>query len=505
MRQVRFKSARLGFESLVAVLLLFGWGEKSLAATDPIGFVRGALARGERQIVVPRGLYRVRPDGTDPKVYFRLAGLSDVTVDFSGSDLIGLVRTRFFDLSGCTNVTIRNVSLDFDELPFTQAVIERVDAERGWDVRVIDGYPCPGVVKGRLGIDNHDDFWPIQAYDAKTLELKNPMRYRGDVSIVRTGERTYRIAGGLDRRGDVGDIAVWSVLEDRLPTLSENVNAFRCKDLVLENVTQYATPHGRAFIDWESANTTYRRCRVVRRPPETDPVKRGLKRLRSGNHDAFISKNAYVGPKLIGCEAEYHCDDCVNISGAYQVVYSCQGDEVRVFVHGTWGLQLDVGDSCQVLTPGGQTPPNVRILAVHPGSSVTAEESRYLVSIGLWPGIAQDMRRSYVLKLDRAADFPRGTLLASEGRMGNGFLIRDCRFGSTRARGLLLKASEGRVENCRVMKPVCLTTEYEWLSSGIARNVIFRGNVFESGLKRGGTAAKGIRLSDDVNTGILVE
>ena len=86
-------------------------------------------------------------------------------------------------------------------------------------------------------------------------------------------------------------------------------------------------------------------------------------------------------------------------------------------------------------------------------SSVTVEESRYLASIGLWPGIAQGMRKSYVLKLDRDADFPRGTLLASEGRMGNGFLIRDCRFGSTRGRGLLLKASDGCVENCRVMKP----------------------------------------------------
>ena len=89
--------------------------------------------------------------------------------------------------------------------------------------------------------------------------------------------------------------------------------------------------------------------------------------------------------------------------------------------------------------------------------------------------------------------------------MGNGFLIRDCRFGSTRGRGLLLKASDGCVENCHVVKPVCLTTEYEWLSAGIARNVLFRGNVFESGLVKGGTAAKGIRLSSDVNTGIVVE
>jgi len=474
-------------------------------ALDPVKFVKAELARGAKTVRIPAGRYLIAPDGDDETVYFRLEGLRDVTVDFGGAELVGTVRTRMFDLLHCTNVTVRNVSVDFRELPFTQAVIEKVDAEGNWDVRIAKGYPRPDMrVKG-TGLDSHDDFWPIQAYDGRTHELKNPMRYLDNVAIRQTGEDTYRITGGRDRRGAVGDVAVWSVKERGRKVLGENVNAVACADLVFEDVVQYATPHGRAFIDWSSSNTTYLRCKVVRRPPETDLVTRAMPRLRSGNHDAFISKNAVVGPKIVDCVAEYHCDDCVNISGAYQVIYEGAGDRVRVFVHGLWDLQVDALDLCQVLTPDGQTPESVRVVSISEGPAIAPAESTYLETVGLWPGIAKGMRRSYWLKLDRKVDFPRGTLLASESHMGNGFVIRGCRFGSTRARGLLVKASHGVIENCDVEKAVCFTTEYEWLSAGVARDVVLRNNRFRDKVYFGGRAARNKPISPSVNTGIVEE
>ena len=476
----------------------------STQSSGPVALVRDALARGQKNVKVPRGVYEIVPDG-EGSAYFSFVGLKDVTIDFGGSELRGKVRTRMFDVEGCTNLTVRNVVIDYDELPFTQARIERIDADRNWDVRVLTGYPRPDSgVKGG-GLDSHDLFWPIQAYDASTHELKNPMRFRDGVAIVRTGVDTYRITGGEDRTGDVGDIAVWSVKEPGRETAANCIEARRCEDLVWEDITEYSTPHGIAFVDWESSRTTYRRCRIVRRSPEADFAPREVPRLRSGNHDAFISKNAYVGPRILDCIAEYHCDDCVNISGAYQVVYEGSNDIVRVFVHGKWDLQLEAGDMCQLLTPGGLTPPDVRVVSVAPGPAVRPDEGAYLAGIGLWPGIAEKMRKSYVLKLDRAVNLPRGTLIASTRRMGDGFLIRGCRFGSTRARGLLLKASHGCVEDCRIERDVSIRTEYEWLSAGIARDVVFTNCTFGGGFSLGGNAAKGRRLPSSVNSGIVVD
>ncbi len=47
--------------------------------------------------------------------------------------------------------------------------------------------------------------------------------------------------------------------------------------------------------------------------------------------------------------------------------------------------------------------------------------------------------------LDRAVGLPRGSLIASLRRMGNGFLVQGCDFGYNRSRGILIKASDGKV------------------------------------------------------------
>ena len=109
------------------------------ADVDPVAYVKEALARGGSRIVVPKGVYEIEPDGPNETVYFRLKGIKDATIDFSGSKLIGKVATRLFDIADSTNLVLRNFTVDYAFLPYTQAVIEQVDAEKSWDVRVIDG------------------------------------------------------------------------------------------------------------------------------------------------------------------------------------------------------------------------------------------------------------------------------------------------------------------------------------------------------------------------------
>ena len=60
------------------------------------------------------------------------------------------------------------------------------------------------------GIGNGNSCWPIQAYGNDTHELVNPMRFRDGIEVVRVGDETYRITGGVDRRAELGDIAVFT-------------------------------------------------------------------------------------------------------------------------------------------------------------------------------------------------------------------------------------------------------------------------------------------------------
>ena len=79
---------------------------------DLVRRVEDAVARGERSIVVEKGDY-VLDLPADRDAYFRLRRIRDVTIDFSGSRLWGRVKSRMFDLVCCTNVTLRNVTVDY--------------------------------------------------------------------------------------------------------------------------------------------------------------------------------------------------------------------------------------------------------------------------------------------------------------------------------------------------------------------------------------------------------
>ena len=444
------------------------------SSIDPIALIHREIAAGSATISVPSNRYWLTPPD-NATCYLELKGLSDVTIDFGGSELIGTVKTSMLDLEACTNVTLKNLSIDYSDLPFTQARIEAVGPDGAWDVRVIDGYPCPDAEALR----NAGAFWPVQAYDAETLELKNPMRFRDGIAIERTGERTFRITGGENRRGDVGDIAVWSLKEFNRRVSRGAIGARNCKGCTFENVTVYATPHGCGFAEFSADGNRYIGCSLVRRPPETDLAPRGLKRLRSGNHDAFNSRCSYTGPTLERCTFQYHCDDCVNISGYYAFVTEQKGRTLRLAPFGG-RLYIDEGDSCQLMTFDGACLPDAKVTSIRAVGETTAEERELFESYRLWPGFAANTTRAYEVELDGDRELPPGSVVISNRRMGNGFSIRNCTMGHNRARGLLIKASDGVIESNLLERVECyavqIKPEYEWMEGGCSKDVVVRGN-----------------------------
>lgn len=500
---MQFSSKLLGWRGCRLAVALFMVG-LTLGAADPLDAVRAAIQRGEKEITVRPGRYFITPKDKKGDCYLELKGVSDVVIDLGGADLIGKVRTRFLNMEDCTNVTLKGFSLDFDPLPYTQGIIRSVDKDGTWDVEIVDGYPDTDAVDGPR-IDAHDSFWPVQVYDGKTYELKNPMRFRDGIVVVRTSPGHFRISGGIDRRGDVGDVAVWSLWEPRR-VLDECFVMKRTAACRFEGITFYSTPSGR-IIEAFCTSNSYVNCRMVRRPPAEDVRPRGMPRLRSGNHDFIVAKCGAVGPQIIGCTAEYHCDDCVNISGMYCLVTEVNGRTLRVLKDGLWGAGVDTGDEVQIFFPDGRCPPNAKVESVLPGGKARDAESEFVSTLGLWPGTAEKMKDILIVELDRDVEGMKpGALIMSENKVCNGFLVKDCRFGSTRARGMLIKASRGHVVNCTVDRSVCVTTEYEWLSGGCSSDLEFTGNRFMSNVWIGGDVCrkvKGVGLPPSAHRNIV--
>lgn len=473
--------------------------------SDVIGFIQKRIAEGDRLIRVPKARYRLTPKG---EVYLPLKGLRDVEIDFGGSEFVGTVKTQMIGMQGCTNVTLRNLVIDYDALPFTQGVIVKVDADRNWDVKVIPGYPLPEGPE--VGLDTVAKVWPVQVYDRDSLELKNPMRFQRETKIEKTGADTYRVSGGIDRRGDVGDICVWSVREHHRPFRRQTVTSSHCASCLFENVVCYSTPYGScAFSELFAASNVYRRCAVRRRAPEDDPVKRGLKRLRSGNHDAFNSRRSFVGPTLEGCTFRHHCDDCVNISGYYGIVSECAGRTLRVLSNGPLA---ESGDTAQVMTYDGRCPPDVTVVSIRPVGRIRPDEGTFLADYGFCNGIEKSVTTAHEVIVDRELGLPFGSVIASNRMLGNGFVIRDCDFGSCRARGLLIKASDGLIESNVVSgcfgPAVVSTPEYQWLEAGCSSRLTIRGNTFrdnrDAGVWIGGSAGNRQPLPKEAHRDIRI-
>ena len=460
--------------------------------TNPLETIRRELADGVREIAISKGVYRVSPpEGSG--TYLALRGLRDATLDFGGAELRGLANTRFLLLEDCENVVVRNLALDYETPPYTQAEIVAVDSDGAWTLRTLDGYPAPPPALLR-------EIWPFQVYGRETLELVNPMRMGDGFKVIRTGPREYRASGGVNRAGGVGDIAVWNVFTaggkaDLGGGAERNaVHCLRCRRCVFKDVAVYATPGGRAFEEHSCEANEYRRCRIVRRAPEDDFAAREVPRLRSGGHDAFMSRRAVVGPKILDCVAQYHCDDAVNVSGVFAVVSAVEGRRVRLVSISE--SPFAAGDTAQVMGMDGTVKPELAVTAVEPQPAAATESERaFLRSIGLWPGLAeQSPAIASEIEVADVAGLARGDAVISNRAQGSGFEIRGCVFGHNRAFGMRIRASNGVIADNTVEATegwgLFIGPEYEWLEGGISHDIAITGNDFRGcGVAVGGTAA----------------
>ena len=460
---------------ILVVLLAVTFCDGLFGDVDPVAFIRAELAKGSKTVLVPKGVYEVDP-GEIASVYFE--DLDGVTVDFQGSELRGKLKSAMVKLKDCRNVTLKNLVIDYPfNLPFTQAIIESVGQDGEWDVRIVEGYP-----------DNGKAGWPIQVYDAKTGDLVNSMRMEGE-KVASLGEGRYRVTGGRNRTGKVGDVVVWSLGCDTffdtqsVDSRGHAVYLVGCANCRIENVTVYSTPGSNGFREiLGPGGNAYHKCSVVPRPIETDPVKRGIRRFRSGSHDAFNSRGMRKGPSIVGCVACNHCDDDVNIHGPYQFIASAEGHMARAFVKDMYKGTLKVGDPVQFVTADGYSPVETpKIVSIREAHYTPAEHEA--MRKGLCQQISKACNTMVEIEFDREHPVIRaGSLFVSQNQAGNGFVLKDCRFGPNRARGFLCNASHGLVENCTFDRlesyAVLSRPSYRWLEGGAAQNVQFKNCTF---------------------------
>jgi hypothetical protein len=439
---------------------------------DIQGFVAGRIKAGEHRIVVPPGQYRVTPRyGT----HLLLKDLADTLIVADGVEMVCTQTCRALVFENCRNVCFRGLTVDFDPLPFTEGrIVAMAPDKRLVEFEIIEGYP------------EHELEERIEIYDPATGRLRRETA-GWSKKIESLGSHRYRAVKPAWYRfqkdwdtEQVGDILVTN---HSFPNGAGGhaVTATRCSGLKLEDVTLYAS-NCFGFLEDECDGSTYLRCKVDRRDPAGDPVKRGFARMRSLNADAFHSVGAAQGPAILHCTAKYQGDDCVNIHGTYHLVTGCRGAELRIAAVGR--MTIEPGDPVEFLPYEGRRPADARAVKIEPDETITEKEKAFIRKIDILPQhkdlLLEGKAKFFKLTLDRAETLPAGSAVCSGKRVGNGFAVKGCDFGYNRSRGILIKASRGEVSGNTIahgwMAAVLVAPEFWWFESASSSDVVIRDN-----------------------------
>ncbi len=434
-------------------------------------YINSELAKGKKTIVIPKGKYKVTPV---KKQHLELENLRNISIDATDVEMICTQTTRAITINHCENLTIKGLTIDYDPLCFTQGTIVAISPDKSTiDIQLMDGYPEN--LETKIEIFNGQTHWlrrhthygwqPAQKIAEKTYRLKKSPNYKFNATV------------DLE---EIGDVVVINSISAPSGSMPHAVQSDYCKNLRLENITLYSGPTF-AFFETNGTNNSYYRCAINRRPVATDLVNRTM-RYRSNNADAFHSKYAFVGPKIIECSAQFQGDDGVNICGKYYFVLSASVNKLKIV--SPRDMTLTKNSVIDGITSTGVRIPEIRILSVNESGILTSAQKEMIKQCYLHERIKDDLFlpdvKVYEITLDNAVKADFGTLISDCNRTGNDFLVKDCNFSNNRSRGILIKASNGTVEGNTLdnnwLHSILVSPEAFWLESGCSDNVVIRNN-----------------------------
>ncbi len=431
---------------------------------DLQGLIDTQIKAGSKRIVVPSGVYRVKPQHGE---HLALRDLKDIEIVAENAEMICTETTRAMTIANCRNVTVRGLTIDYDPLPFTQGRIVALAKDKSWlEFEIIDGYP-----------ENLE--MRIEIFDSQTGLLKRDTYY-GWQPFESLGNRRYRVKkeDGYQYNPqrdieEIGDILVTNSSDAPGGNIPHAIVCENNIDVELADISLYAS-NCFGFLEVNCQKSTYRRCKIDRRPLDSDIQPRGLRRLRSLNADAFHSKHAVIGPQILECTAHFQGDDCVNICGDYHMVMKSDGTKLRVLAK--HNMNITPGDPLEVVTYAGLRLPDAKALSIQKSIPIEPDELSFLekqrMNEFFVNGGSRDM---FDIQIDREIHLPRGSIIASANRMGNGFKVAGCDFGYNRSRGILIKASHGIVSENRLTQcweeAIKVSPEYWWLESGSSNDI----------------------------------
>lgn len=451
--------------------------EKS-AQTDAAPAIRAALEHCIRtnadRLVLPGGELRIRPDLAVEKyqfisnndeglkrIAFDLVGMHDFTIEGADTKLLFTGFISPFNLEGCRNVTIRNLSIDFTRTFHSEGTVRA--AGNGWlELEFPKEYRCD-LTDGCLRfLDDEGRVYPYSSLLEFDAQKREPAFHVDDywlpahtIPAERRPDGRIRIFRS-DLKASVGNTMVFGAARRLNPgfTLSDS-QGIEILDVKIHHCG------GMGVIAQRSRDIGIERMEVVPAP--------GKDRMISITADATHFANCGGQIRLIDCIFENQKDDASNIHGLYMPVDTIIGQEqLRV----RWGHSGQYGVDFLV-----------------PGMTVEIVDNRTLETYARRTVAQVNRLNKMYTEITFTEPLPEktgpGHLIAAD-EPGPDVLISGCRMAGNRARGLLI-GSRGKVvieNNYFHIAGASILFEGDgnfWFEQSGVRDVTIRNNIFENG------------------------
>jgi hypothetical protein len=418
--------------------------------------LRVAMAKAASEpgavVVLEEGTYLV--DGTDGGYHLTVSGAEGLRIEGHGARLVMRnPSSAGMLLHNCSDVTVRDITIDYDPVPFSQGSISAVDASAGtFEMAVDEGYPhprswfflraplCFGTVRHRetamLREDVGDhlmiDRWEA-VEDGVYRAYVEAGHYRSQLASVQVGDAFVYVAraggGAVDVQG------------------SSNVT--------VENVTVHASTTS-AMTLLQADAVTIRGLRVAI-APDTD-------RLNSTNADGVHCQQARVGPRIEDSHFEGMSDDAINIYTVPNLVREVLSD-ARIAVTGAG--QMRAGDELEIWDPVSGALRGHGTIA-----SLEVADGRTLVTLS-----------EAIAGMRAGADYRTADHVYNRNACGEGFAIVNNTFQNHRRYAVFIKSGHGLIEGNSVRNlsgnGIVIANEPDWPEGPMSREVTIRGNVIE--------------------------
>jgi parallel beta-helix repeat protein len=385
-----------------------------------------AYGQGKRSYTIAPGTYAVPKAAAD--FFLNFSGLKEFTIEAQGVTLILQDPTKgCFHFTGCSHVTLDGITMWHDPVPFTQATIRAFDPKGAWyDVDVMSGYPDwlsnPNVLpQNSVGyvFDQETRQWKAGTIDVYFSSVTPLGAHRFRLNVSNPYPQPAKVGDFMTFRGNV----------------ESDIQLDQCERMDVSGVTIESSP---GFVVHESDGNgrNHYSFTVTYGPAPTGASERPLV---SSNADAFHSNAARVGPTVENCLFQGMPDDGTNIHGNYADVAQSLG--TTLYVDTLWGdLPVRPGDPL-LFYSSTDVPLGVSatVQSAQPVPNYVPPKPSSL------PAFA-NVHQFWQIVVDRPLNLSPDDLVGMPMAEGDGFVYRNNTIRNNRARGILIKASDGLVE-----------------------------------------------------------